>query len=100
MNERHGQMARVLGRACRSPSFWIPETGGTTVSKFVNDPAWPRALAVLEGHGFVRREQRGVSGRQSGFVHIKQRRRILANDPGDDQVRTLYAALEAAASEE
>ena len=100
MNERREQMLRVLGRACRSPTFWIPETGGTTVSKFVNDPAWPRALAVLEDHGFVRREQRGVSGRQSGFVHIKQRRRILANDPSDDQVRTLYATLEAAACEE
>lgn len=61
---------------------------------------WPRVLEVLNDHGFVRSEQKGVSGRQSRFVHIKQGLRILANHPGDGKVRALYAALAAAAIKE
>ena len=98
-NERHGRMLRVLGRACRNPAFWIPESSATKVDKFVEDPEWPRVLEVLNDHDFVRSEQKGVSGRQTRFVHIKQRLRILANDPDDGEVEKLYTALAAAAVE-
>ena len=96
-NERHKKMLRVLGRACRSSSFWIPENSDTKVDQFVNDPAWPEVLALLRQHDYVREEKKGVSGRKTRFVHIKQPLRLLTNDPNDDQVGRFYDALAAAA---
>ena len=96
-NKRHADMLRVLDRACRSSSFWIPERSETNVDKFVNDPLWPRVLALLSKHGAVREEKKGVSGRRTRFVHIKDPLRILASDPDDDAVTRFYDALAAAA---
>ena len=96
-NERHADMLRVLGRACRSSSFWIPERSETNVDKFVNDPLWPKVLALLCEHDAIREENKGVSGRRTRFVHIKQPLRILARDPDDEEVGELYDALAAAA---
>ena len=98
-NDRHADMLRILGRACRSPSFWIPETSDTNVDKFVNDPLWPSVRAVLSDHGHIREEKKGVSGRRSQFVHIKEPLRILANGSDDAQVRRLYDALAVAAEQ-
>ena len=94
---QHGEMLHLLDRACRSPTFWIPEKGGSThVDKFVNNPLWPAILELLRSHGHLREKQMGVSGRQTRFVHIKQPHRILAKDPEDDEVAQLYRALAAA----
>ena len=94
---QHGHVAQLVRRACRSPSFWIPESAGSKVHGFVQDPRWPEALRLLKAHGFIREEQRGVSGRSSRFVHIKQADRILANHPDNEQVAKLYQALARAA---
>ena len=96
-NDRHAGMLRVLGRACRSQSFWIPESSETDVDKFVNDPLWPEVLKLLNEHGAIREEKKGVSGRKTRFVHIKQPLRILANGPDDEEVGRFYDALAAAA---
>ena len=96
-NDRHTKMLRILGRACRSPSFWIPESSDTNVDKFVNDSLWPKVRDVLDDHGYIREDKRGVSGRRSQFVHIKEPLRILANGSDDVQVRRFYDALAAAA---
>ena len=92
-NSRHGRLSQLVGRACRSSSFWIPEDTDTRVDRFVKDPDWPTVLALLREHGFIRDQHLGVSGRQSRFVHIKQSDRILANDSSDDDVARFYAAL-------
>ena len=99
-NERHKRMLRVLGRACRSSSFWIPEISDTKVDQFVNDPMWPDVLALLDQHDYIREERKGVSGRKTRFVHIKQPLRILANDPDDGKVGRFYDALAAVAEME
>ncbi len=98
-NDQHAAMLRVLGRACRSPSFWIPESSETKVDKFVNDSQWPKVREQLAEHGFIREDTKGVSGRRSRFVHIKEPMRILANGSGDERVRRLYDALAAAAEQ-
>ena len=100
MSGQHGKMLNLLGRACRSPTFWIPEEKGDThVDKFVHDPLWPIILRLLRSQGYLREKQMGVSGRHTRFVHIKQPHRILANDPGDDDVAQLYQALAVAAED-
>lgn len=99
-NDQHAAMLRVLGRACRSPSFWIPEKIETNVDKFVNDPQWPKVRTLLYDHGYIREDKRSVSGRRSRFVHIKEPLRILANGSDDAQVRRFYDALAAAAEQD
>ena len=97
-NGRLDEMLRLLGRACRSPTFWIPEGKGQThVDKFVNDPLWPTVLELLRSHDYLREKRMGVSGPRPRFVHIKQPHRILANDPNDDNVARFYEALAVAA---
>ena len=90
---RHGQMLRLVERACRSSSFWIPEDTDTRVHRFVKDPDWPVVLTLLRDHGFIRDQHLSVSGSQNRFVHIKQSDRILANHPSDHDVARFYAAL-------
>ena len=90
-------MLRVVERACRSSSFWIPEDTDTKIDRFVKDPTWPTVLELLKAHGFIREERLGVSGRKSRFVHIKQAERILANDPADEDVARLHEAIARAA---
>ena len=94
---QHGKMLLVLGWACRSSSFWIPEDTDTKIDKFVKDPLWPSVMRLLDRHDFLRKKKLGVSGANNRFVHIKQADRILANDPGDEEVAKLYQALARAA---
>ena len=96
-NEGYADMLRVLGRACRSSSFWIPERSENNVDKFVNDPLWPKVLTLLSAHDLIREGKKGVSGRRSRFVHIKEPLRILANEPDDEEMVRFYGALAAAA---
>ena len=88
------RMWLLLDRACRSSSFWIPDDTETKVDRFVKDPLWPEVRQLLAEHGFLREQKMGVSGRNKRFVHIEQAERILANDPDDEDVAALYAAIE------
>ena len=99
LNERHGEMLRLLGRACRSSTFWIPEKGETKAEKFVNDPLWPTVLKLLRKHGHVLERRKDAKGRHPHFVHIKQPYRILANDQTQEDVQRFYSDLATAASE-
>ena len=96
-DSRHGRMLRLVERACRSSSFWIPEDTDGKFDRFVKDPLWPEVLDLLRGHDFIREERLSASGRRSRFVHIKQSDRILANDPADGDVAKFYEAVANAA---
>ncbi len=93
----HGRMLRLVERACRSRTFWIPENTDTTIDRFIKDPLWPAVLKALKEHDFIREQQRAAKGTQSRFFHIRQSDRILANDRLDDDVARFYAALAEAA---
>ena len=99
-NERHEEMLRLLGRACRSHTFWIPEKGETKAEGFVNHPLWPTVLKLLSEQGHILEARKGVSGRRTRFFHIRQPFRILANDPANEDVTRFRDALAAAAEEE
>ena len=86
-------MLRLVERACRSSSFWIPDDTETKVGKFVKDPLWPVVRQLLTEHGFLREQKMGVYGRNKRFVHVKQTERILANDPDHEGVALLYEAI-------
>ena len=94
---RHQRMLRLLGRACRSSAFWIPEDTDTKIDRFVKDPLWPEVLKLLDKHGFLRRKKLGAKGRTNQFVHIRQPDRLLANDPADEEVARFYKAVADAA---
>ena len=94
---RHGLMLRLVERACRNSSFWIPETAEGTVDRFVKDPLWPDVLRLLKAHDFIREDVLSASGRKSRFVHIRQSGQLLANDPKDRKVARFYEALANAA---
>lgn len=93
----HQQMLQLLERACRSSAFWIPKDTDTRIDRFVKHPRWPQVLDLLRNHDFLREQTLGTSGRQSLFVHIRQRDRILARDPDDRNVEQLYNAIASAA---
>lgn len=94
---RHGQMLRLLERACRSSSFWIPQDTHTRVDRFVKDRLWPEVRKLLDEHGFLKKKKIGASGTRSDFVHIRDAGRILANDGADGEVAEFYEALTRAA---
>ena len=96
-DSRHGRMLRLVERACRSTSFWIPEDTEEKFDRFVKDPLWPDVLDLLKRHDFIREERLSASGRKSRFVHIKQSDRILANDPADMDVARFYEEVANAA---
>lgn len=96
-NTQHGRMLRLLGRACRSSSFWIPEDTDTKVDRFVKDPLWPAIMELLDSHRFLRRKKLGVRGPNNRFVHIREADRILASDPADKDVVQFYRAVKEAA---
>ena len=96
-DSRHGRMLRLVERACRSSSFWIPEVSDGKFDRFVKDPLWPKVLGLLKAHDFIREARLSTSGRRSRFVHIKQSDRILADDPADEGVAKFYDAVANAA---
>ena len=96
-DSRHGRMLRLVERACRNSSFWIPEDTDGKIDRFVKDPLWSEVLSLLKDHDFIREENLSASGRKNRFVHIKQSDRILANDPADGDVAKFYEAIANAA---
>ena len=96
-DSRHGQMLRLVERACRSSSFWISEDADGKIDRFVKDTLWPDVLDLLRKHDFIRDDRMGARGPNSRLFHIKQSDRILANDPADGDVAKFYEAIANAA---
>ena len=93
-NEKCRQLVRLIHRACRSRTYWIPEDKERHIYRFVRDPLWPEALDLLRNHNLVRESTRAASGPGSRFFHIKRPMDILRNDdPDDHDVRGLYESL-------
>ncbi len=96
-DSRHGRMLRLVERACRNSSFWIPEDTDGKIDRFVKDPLWPDVLDLLRSHDFIRERRLSASGPKSRFVHIKRTDRILVADPKDRDVAKFYKAVADAA---
>ena len=90
---RNHALMRLLGRACRSKSYWIPLDKESVFHRFVADPRWGELLALLENHGLARRERKSVSGHGTELFHIKRSKDILSEDPQDAQVRGFHDSL-------
>ena len=95
---RDHRVIRLLERACRSRSYWIPEKReeGDHGSRFVDEDEWTVLLALLKAHGLVRIETKASSGRESGFLHVMNRQGLLQglwNTPDDQEVTNFYQAL-------
>ena len=89
----HHPMLKVLRRACRSRSFWIPYGSTNYFEKFTRDPLWPDLLKLMHVHHLVRYGTNPASGTNSRFFHIKQPVRILTEDMDDANVKSFYEAL-------
>ena len=89
----HHPMLKVLRRACRSRSFWIPYGSTNFFEKFTRDPLWPDLLRLMQAHHLVRDGTNPASGTNSRFFHIKQPVRILTEDMDDDNVKSFYEEL-------
>ena len=95
---RDHRVIRLLERACRSRSYWIPERReeGDHGSRFVDEYEWTGLLDLLKAHGLVRIETKASSGRKSGFLHIMNRQGLLQgfrDTPDDPKVIDFYHAL-------
>ena len=90
---RSHPMVKLLGRACRSRSFWIPEGSTNYFEKFARDPAWPPILELLKEHDLVRVAEIAAAGSNSKFYHIKKPMTILSEDANDANVRGFYETL-------
>ena len=98
-SSRLGKMLRLVERACRSSSFWIPEDTSTRIDRFVRDPLWGDVLRLLKEHDFILEKRLSASGNKSRFVHIKHADRLMARRPNDEEVTRFYQAVEADAKE-
>ena len=86
-------MYRLLGRACRSRSFWILDGSRNYFEEFTHDPSWPDLLALMQEHNLVKVNTIIGSGTHKRFFHIKRPIRILGADMRDDDVRNFYDDL-------
>lgn len=97
---RSHPIMKLLGRACRCGTFWIPTANSVTFYKFVADPRWPMIVALLEQHGLVRvvtNEARRTNYRsvhvRRRAVHIRNAMGILNEDESDERIRGFYESL-------
>lgn len=84
----------LLGRACRVRSYWLRAGDDIQADKILRDENWTDLAAALRMSGFLREEQRQASGKSSTFTHIRQRERILQEDPADGELTQLFKNLE------
>lgn len=82
---------RVLERACRARSFWIPITGDDALSRFAKSDAWPAVMQFLESEGMGRRVVKGVGGTRNEFFRIVNRREVLSLLWGSEKNRKVKA---------
>lgn len=90
---------RVLERACRTRSFWIPVSGDDAQSRFAKSASWPAVMDFLERQGKGRRVVKGVGGTRKHFFRIVNRRDLLGLLWGSEDsraVRTFHRELEKA----
>ena len=94
-NNKCARLLRLINRACRSRTYWIPEDMKERhIYRFVRDSLWPEALDLLRKHNLVREDTRAASGPGSRFFHIKRPMDILRNDdPNDHDICGLYQYL-------
>ena len=76
--EFHGhEFVKILERACRGKSFWIPIAGDDTVHRFAQHAVWPEVMAFLEEQKMGHEVVRGVGGPRPRFFRIRNSRQIL-----------------------
>ncbi len=99
---RHDDLVKLLGRACRNGSYWIPKKADSHINAFVEDPLWPEVFDILKEHDLIREERKGLSrpsttrrsrGRVRDFFLIRRSRDILKEDETDPQIRDFYSSL-------
>ena len=90
---RRHPVFRLLNRACRSRSFWIPDGSTNFFEKFTRDHRWPDLLALMEQHDLVKVTTMPAAGTNNRFYHITQPIRILSEDVSDVNVRRFYEEL-------
>lgn len=92
---RDDDLVKLLGRACRSRSYWIPQDppDSDPIHRFAAHERWPDVLALLEEHELV--VERKLQSRRRGnvFHHIKRSKDILSEDPDDPMIARLYESL-------
>lgn len=92
---RDNDLVKLLGRVCRSRSFWIPERKSSEdhIHNFVDNPRWPDVFEVLKRHGFILEKNFSSSDPRNVFFHVKRSKDILSEDPNDPQIRGFYKDL-------
>lgn len=83
----------LLGRACRLRQYWLRVEDDQYAERIIRDPYWDKLSALLEKHDFLKKEVRAASGRSPTFYHIKQKDRILAENPDDTVIREFYQEM-------
>ena len=88
-------MVKLLGRACRNKSYWIPEQPphSDRVHRFVAQERWPDVLTLLKEHELILEKKLPSSERGSIFHHIKRSKDLLREDATDPTIRRLYESL-------
>ena len=90
---RRHPILTLLGRACRSRSFWIPDGSTNIFENITRDPSWPDLLELMREHNLLKVSTIAASGTNNRFFHIEQPIRILSEDMNDDNVKSFYEAL-------
>lgn len=92
---RDHDLVKLLGRACRSRSYWIPEDPpqSDAVHGFVAHERWPDVLALLKEHELIHEKRLQSSRRANVFHHIKRRKDLLGEDPNDGTIAGFYGSL-------
>ena len=92
---RDDDLVKLLGRACRSRSYWIPQDPPQSdiVHRFAGHERWPDVLALLEEHELIIEKVLQSSRRGNTFHHIKRSKDILSEAPNDLEIGTFYESL-------
>ena len=92
---RDNDLVKLLGRVCRSRSYWIPEDKPERdrIHDFVRNPRWPDVFELLKRHDFLVERELQSSGGRNAFFHVKRSKDILGEDPDDPRIRGFYEDL-------
>lgn len=92
---RDHDLVKLLGRACRSRSYWIPEDPpqSDAVHRFVAHERWPDVLALLKEHELILEKRLQSSRRGNVFHHVKRRKDLLREDRNDPTIAGFYGSL-------
>ena len=92
---RDDDLVKLLGRACRNRSYWIPKDPPRSdlVHRFVDHERWPDVLALLEEYELVIERQLQSSRRGNVFHHIKRSKDLLSENPNDPMIVRFYESL-------